>query len=40
MKESIRMTDKALRITLMVGSVVLALTILILSIAVGAASRQ
>ena len=40
MKESIRMTDKALRITLMVGSVVLALTILILSIAVGAASRR
>lgn len=40
MKESIPMTDKALRITLMVGSVVLALTILILSIAVGAASRR
>lgn len=40
MKESIRITDRALRITLVVGSIVLALTILILSIAVGAAKQR
>ena len=40
MKESIRITEKTLRIALIVGTALLALTILILTIAVGAARQR
>lgn len=40
MKESIRITEKSLRIALIAGTIMLALTILILSIAVGAARQR
>lgn len=38
--QTVRISDKTLRITLIVGSVLLAVTILILSIAVGAAQQK
>ena len=40
MNQSFRISDKALRITLMAGSILLALTILILAFAVGASRRR